>query len=530
MTEQNMVNRRGSLFWLLLCLLILWGGVWLHTSRGYTHFDLSGHAWGSDDAYISYRYARNLAEGHGLVFNPGEPVEGYSNFLYVLLLTPLFWLLPDQWIFGASVVLNAGFAATALSVWRWHLGRRFDATAVALGTLLFVLTLSLWVWVSSGLETPLVLLLQLLTVALLDRTLDDDAAMPLLCVSLVLLILARADGFITPLVVVAFLGLQGRWRSVLATGLTVALTIGSYFTWRYAYYGYWLPNTFYVKVSGPLPQRLNQAWVQLQEIGWQQGLGFWLMVMVVAAAVVAWRIVRQPAQWRRFSRFELVLAAAWLAYWFFVGGDVFGERFLLVLFPLGVFLLFWVGNGRYRYWLIGLGLLALVWQLNPVRSDGRFAYTSPKYDRWVTLGQFLQAEHPGQSLAVDAAGKMPYFTNTQTLDMLGLTDEFLAHGQTDFFEMPGHNKFNVDYILSRQPDIIAAWFAPCPGGLCDFKDMTWDLTRERYEAAGYELHYVVNVGQFSLAQDIVNVLGWEAAAVGQLRSQGYAYAVLSRRP
>ncbi len=37
-----------------------------------------------DDAFISFRYVRNLLEGHGLVFNPGEHVEGYSNFLWVL--------------------------------------------------------------------------------------------------------------------------------------------------------------------------------------------------------------------------------------------------------------------------------------------------------------------------------------------------------------------------------------------------------------------------------------------------------------
>lgn len=34
-----------------------------------------------EDAFISFRYARNLVDGHGLVFNPGERVEGYTNFL-----------------------------------------------------------------------------------------------------------------------------------------------------------------------------------------------------------------------------------------------------------------------------------------------------------------------------------------------------------------------------------------------------------------------------------------------------------------
>ena len=39
-----------------------------------------------DDAYISYRYSENFADGQGLVFNQGEKVEGYSNFLWVLIL------------------------------------------------------------------------------------------------------------------------------------------------------------------------------------------------------------------------------------------------------------------------------------------------------------------------------------------------------------------------------------------------------------------------------------------------------------
>src|SRR3954470_2746397 len=48
------------------------------------------HAWYlncvAEDAFISLRFAKNLAEGHGLVWNIGtQPVEGYTDFLWVLL-------------------------------------------------------------------------------------------------------------------------------------------------------------------------------------------------------------------------------------------------------------------------------------------------------------------------------------------------------------------------------------------------------------------------------------------------------------
>ena len=41
--------------------------------------------WAQDDAYISFRFARNLVRGHGLVFNVGERVEGYTNFLWTVI-------------------------------------------------------------------------------------------------------------------------------------------------------------------------------------------------------------------------------------------------------------------------------------------------------------------------------------------------------------------------------------------------------------------------------------------------------------
>ena len=37
-----------------------------------------------DDPYIGYRYAANLVEGKGLVFNPGDPIEGYTAYLWIM--------------------------------------------------------------------------------------------------------------------------------------------------------------------------------------------------------------------------------------------------------------------------------------------------------------------------------------------------------------------------------------------------------------------------------------------------------------
>ena len=65
----------------------------------------------SDDAYISYRYARNLADGVGLVWNPGEHVEGYTNFLWVMMLAGI-----DR--IGADIVESGRWLGYALGAHR----------------------------------------------------------------------------------------------------------------------------------------------------------------------------------------------------------------------------------------------------------------------------------------------------------------------------------------------------------------------------------------------------------------------------
>ena len=84
--EGTDVERAGkgiSLGLILTCLPWLALLVWLASVSWFL----------TDDAFISFRYVHNLLEGHGLVFNPGERVEGYSNFLWVLELAAIWRVL-----------------------------------------------------------------------------------------------------------------------------------------------------------------------------------------------------------------------------------------------------------------------------------------------------------------------------------------------------------------------------------------------------------------------------------------------------
>ena len=110
-----------------------------------------------DDAFISFRYVRNLLEGHGLVFNPGEYVEGYSNFLWVLELAALwglFGLRPEDAAPWLSVACTAGTLAVMLW-WVAHapgLRHRKLVAWMALGLVCSSATFAVWTS-GGGLET-----------------------------------------------------------------------------------------------------------------------------------------------------------------------------------------------------------------------------------------------------------------------------------------------------------------------------------------------------------------------------------------
>ena len=148
-----------------LLILVLAGacaGVIAHTLFGYsTGGDYSGHAFGSDDAFISYRYAENLFNGHGIVFNPGERVEGYSNFLYVLLMAPGLYFGND-YIYLYSVSVNSIFLLLSIITFYRIISSKLNVTYGIVGAALLGLNPSIWANTATGLETNLVLLTFLL--------------------------------------------------------------------------------------------------------------------------------------------------------------------------------------------------------------------------------------------------------------------------------------------------------------------------------------------------------------------------------
>jgi arabinofuranosyltransferase len=508
-----------------VALFILVAGAIIHTAWGASGF-VCGHAWGNDDAFISYQYARNLVKGRGLAFNPGERVEGYSNFLYVLLVAPAFFVTTDDGVYFYSVFFNLVFTIGAFLIFTSHLRHELGNWNAAAGCLLFALCLPIWIAVASGLETCLVLLLYLAIWVTVERVARDPDArhVNLLWVLLVLSVLTRADGFVVPGMVIFYLVIKRRFREAVTCALAAFAAFGAYEAWRYHYYGHFLPNTYYVKVAGPLPERLSNALSQLGKIVFVTGLLGYLLAFLFVIVEAGRRIAGGSSRIFNELRFDILFAVGWTAYWFYIGGDHFLERFLLPLFPLGIFALlkYLQGNASasaVAYLLVLFGAL----EVGPnLAVDSRFNYAFSKHDCWITLGKFLGAKYAGQTLATSAIGKMPFFSGLYTIDMLGLIDPVIAHGPiaSKGYD-PGHVKFDPDYVLSRKPDLIADWIVPS-------LDMSYGLARAKYERAGYHVAYLIGAEGACPLGEVVEVSGLDRNALGELIKEGYKYGVLVR--
>jgi len=513
---------------LALCLVILLGGSILQVLGGNSDLtSTSTHRLGLDDAYIVYRYARNLVAGEGLVFNPGERVEAYSDFLYVLLMAPAFGVTNSGGVYFYSVLLNLIFAGVAWGLLVFYLRRRLGEGYALAGGLLFALCLPLWVAVASGLETALVLMISVAIWVAVERAVihPNSRLVTVLCVLIGLSVLARADGFILPGVAVLYLVLKRRFRTAAPCALTMFMTLGIYVLWRYHYYGYLLPNTYYVKVAGPLLSRISTASRLLKAVAILEGLLAFLLAGVFALVEISREAWKQPSRMADELRFDLVFPVVWIAYWFFIGGDNFWDRFLIILYPLGIFnlLKFFAGNARPKITALVVALLALLEIGPPLNGDPRFQYQFNDYDCWITTGKFLGQTYPGKTLATGALGKMPFYSGLYAEDILGLNDPLLARrpiATPDF--VPGHVKFDPDYTLARQPDLIANWIS-------QNGDLAYGLSKKKYQDAGYHLEYLINTTRTPRAQNVIKVAGQEDAMIRQLVAQGYEYAVLTRK-
>ncbi|MCB9678033.1 MAG: hypothetical protein H6737_23235 [Alphaproteobacteria bacterium] len=424
----------------------------------------ASRAFIQDDAFISFRYARNLVQHGQLVFNPGEYVEGYSNFLWTLLLAVALWARVDP-IVAAKVLGGAswlGVIAVGVLYVRAILERTGDlrlrdllVPVAALG--LLPLNPSAAAYATGGLSTAFFAFgITLALYLCFARPDPDELPGPLAAVVLGGLLLVRPEAPLVLAFVALGLGvLHGRERlRGLLRWFAVPAAIGlAYAAWKLYYYGALLPNTFYAK-SGHTPYFERG----LLYVGTFVSSYPYVVLLFAPAAVLAWRARRGGAQdvhGAVVAGLPAGLVAAFAAYVAWVGGDFMEYKPLMHVYPVLVVTFAagiawlrrsgdWVGRGAQ-----GLALLALgsgAWFQEPRYPPMVF---SPRvlqdqlYDalQWAHIGFRLgRVLPPDTVISVGPAGAIPYYSGLRTVDHFGLTEPEIAHQDVAVRSVPGHEK------------------------------------------------------------------------------------------
>jgi arabinofuranosyltransferase len=447
-----------------------------------------------DDAFISFRYARNFAQHGALVYNvePLEHVEGYTNLLWVLVLAAgdVIGVAPTS----LAPVLTAISSLASLFLVTWLVRRLREATGQPGPASPVDLVPALWlvavpefvVWGSGGLETSFALALILGAMvawmhARMNLAAGLSAAAALTRLDSLLVIGAFGLAWLGVFAVKRFrergslaVG-ELPWKQVGIATLIFVSPIVTHLLWRHSYYGEWLPNTWAIKKHGALLRdSYGTTYVEL----WAENLNLWWMVVlipfvrarhltfllpVVSVAVYAWSV---GGDFMAYSRFLLPATAL-------VGG--------LVGWALAD-LQDWLTKRSGRPWVPAGAAVGVAWAALlaaglgarlEVDRDKAWIPTGREYPKGlegvhgmdefarvrVAAGNWMRENLPTDTLvSVGAAGAMPYASELPVFDVYGLVDPGVldvAEPITGKRARPGHQLYApASYVKRREPDLM----------------------------------------------------------------------------
>jgi arabinofuranosyltransferase len=424
-----------------------------------------------EDAAMLMRYSQNLAAGHGIVWNVGDqPVDGATDFLFMTATA----LLVESGVALTRAVRVLGLGAhvvTVLLVYTanrriWHSGAVVSlvaAASLAVGT-------GLW-YVAAYFGTTffacLATVTWILALILIRQARVDNRVAVLFALSSLSLGLARPEGVLLAALMTISIIIARGWKSSVSTAVIFAMVMlvlgGAYFTWRWRYFGYPLPNPFYKKGGGIV--HWDSFWESLDYV-----LRFGGPFLV--AFVLAFRSARTTRLALAFMAPVLGFAAAFIL----ISNETnFGGRFQYAVWPLILVSFYPLIDGagaamglrtsppeslRPRLvWVVTAAVIVGGIMMYAMRQSCSLtisqttcgvAYEADgRYDVGKALSKF---QDKGYTLATSEAGLLPLYSNWRAIDVWGLNDQWIAH----------HGAVTADYLDRFKPELIVfhAYFSP----------------------------------------------------------------------
>lgn len=465
----------------VLILYIAWSIVFIFQSSAVA---VDGNRYFSlfDDAMISMRYAWNLSHGHGLVWNPGERVEGYTNLLMTLFMSVFTGFFDKSEAVLAvqisGLFINLGIAAITWRFCHFFIGD-FDGQAQSLfKTIILIMVVTYYplsYWSLMGMETGLLTLIVLASLYVMELYLLTKRAGFLFVLAGLsgLAHLTRPDAIIFSLPIFLYIAYMNRLgfpksrsrsAEVVYSMIVYALFIVGQEVFRIVYYNEYLPNTYYLKLIGmPLVDRIRN------------GLGFILPYILTHMALLGVSIAGGMIEPEPRKSFHLGLILLPVLYQVWVGGDPWPYwRIMTPLYPVLAITFVLSMHGilqgirsripsrsgqRLRVYILAIGILlpnsVFAGELLFIREP----YQTREYERLINTAIILDeitTEKAG--VGVFWAGIIPYYSGRPAVDFLGRNDKYIARLQPDLsgmvswsgmYSVPGHNKYDLDYSIKH---------------------------------------------------------------------------------
>ncbi len=431
-----------------------------------------------DDAFISYRYAKHLASGHGLTWNIGEsPTEGYTNFLLVLILAPLIKMGADP--LTSTRLLNCfSVVATCLLIWRFcKQVYPNDTLAPWIASSLLLVVPGTGPIILLGLETPIYTFFLLATfLAGIDLSQDcSKKRAAIFSVLVFLTFLLRPEGIL--LFPVVWCGVwvaipsktRGQTFSLVLAPVVLTFLLGGYLLWKVTYFGSLLPNPFFIKAYG-------KTWLSpfgIQSVrDFIQPISHQILLMLAFLSLGVLPSATESYYTRTRAATILSLVSSEILVLFFLRVDTlmdFYGRFLYPVIPLLIIAasrsihvgLQTLCKRRVTFFCGGLLVLCLGLQSIKELSDFKEKTALAKRDdgrgtlvrinlmqRELEIGKQLALYPDIQRvrIAFGDSGVIPYFTESIWLDTVGLNDAFIARNRD-------LNKL-LSYLFDWRADIL----------------------------------------------------------------------------
>lgn len=452
-----------------------------------------------DDTYIHLQFAKNLAAGEGLSFNPGEQVPGTTSPLWVALLTPLA-LFSKQVLVYWSIMLSA-VSYLAAGLLAYVLSRKFElgqGPSFLAGALVLANGRMLWAGMS-GMETDLFAALSMLGFILYLKDIKKNRMRAVTAIVFGLASLTRPEGYMLFAgVLVHFfivLGNQKKKRSTedplslpLLPVMIYLLMVLPYMVFSLLTIGHPLPTTFLAKQADMAAYRLS--YIKFTALYFFLDNPPVALFFVLGAASGAWKIFSEKLD---FLAGREALLVGWPVGYLAVSAALTPMPFhfcryqipvlpfmIIIAVLFGIWVIDKAGGRQFSekgarfvrhavYGLLIVGALAghLGFQKGkPVLRWPEITATSADniYSLHVRLGKWLKNSTPEDAVvATQDIGAMGYYSDRRIIDLVGLvTPEILPYVSGKGFTVE-RSRLVYQYLEKKRPDYLAIFPVLYPG-------------------------------------------------------------------